>query len=315
MKIDVFNVNSLRAEDDFGYLGFVKRKLPLLPLVDTAAGYTVGLKEAANKFTAAVDEFDDVLEKAKSLPSTKEATQKDEDRDKAWNAFRRITKATKGHPNKEIADFAVKTEEIFLRYGDMLPLAQQEETARIHNLLQDLKALDTTKMNQAGFTPFLTDLEQKATAYITISDTQSSEHGRRMVGIVKEKRAAADTAYRQLVETVNALVIVNGDTAYKEFVLDLNGRIDQNKAMLANRRTVAKKKPKDPKDPKQPKDPKDPKQPKDPKKPGGDDIHEPSEPPKKPGDTEQPTPKPGGGTGGGDDIHVPSEPPKKPDGQ
>ncbi|PNE25770.1 hypothetical protein BHU11_10985, partial [Tannerella sp. oral taxon 808] len=209
-------------------------------LVDTAAGYTVGLKEAANKFTAAVDEFDDVLEKAKSLPSTKEATQKDEDRDKAWNAFRRIAKATKGHPNKEIADFAVKTEEIFLQYGDMLPLAHQEETARIHNLLQDLKALDTTKMNQAGFTPFLTDLEQKATAYITISDTQSSEHGRRMVGIVKEKRAAADTAYRQLVETVNALVIVNGDTAYKEFVLDLNGRIDQNKAMLANRRTVAK---------------------------------------------------------------------------
>ena len=311
MKIDVFNVNSLRAEDDFGYLGFVKRKLPLLPLVDTAAGYTVGLKEAANKFTAAVDEFDDVLEKAKSLPSTKEATQKDEDRDKAWNAFRRIAKATKGHPNKEIADFAVKTEEIFLRYGDMLPLAQQEETARIHNLLQDLKALDTTKMNQAGFTPFLTDLEQKAAAYITISDTQSSEHGRRMVGIVKEKRAAADTAYRQLVETVNALVIVNGETPYKEFALDLNGRIDQNKAMLANRRTVAKKKPKDPKDPK------DPKQPKDPKKPegGGDDIQIPSEPPKKPDDAQQPTPKPGGGTGSGDDIQIPSEPPKKPDGQ
>ena len=43
-------------------------------------------------------------------------------------------------------------------------------------------------------------------------------------------------------ETVNALVVVNGETAYKEFVLDLNGRIDQNKAMLANRRTVAEKK-------------------------------------------------------------------------
>ena len=310
MKIEVFNVKELRVEDDFGYLGFVKRKLPLLPLVDTAAGYTVGLKEAANKFTAAVDEFDDVLEKAKSLPSTKEATQKDEDRDKAWIYMRAYVRATKGHPNAEIAEFALKTEEIFLRYGDMMPLAHQEETARIHNLLQDLKALDTTKMNQAGFTPFLTDLEQKATAYITISDTQSSEHGRRMVGIVKEKRAAADAAYRQLVETVNALIIVNGETAYKEFALDLNGRIDQNKAMLANRRTVAKKKPKDPKDPK------DPKQPKDPKKPGGgDDIQIPSEPPKKPDDAQQPTPNPPSGGSGGDDIQIPSEPPKKPDGQ
>ena len=313
MKIDVFNVNSLRAEDDFGYLGFVKRKLPLLPLTDSAAGYTVGLKEAANKFTAAVDEFDDVLEKAKSLPSTKEATKKDEERDKAWAVMRAYVRVSKGHPNAEIADFALKAEEVFLRYGDMMPLAHQEETARIHNLIQDLKVLDTTKMNQAGFTPFLTDLEQKATAYITISDTQSSEHGRRMVGVIKQKRTEADAAYRQLVETVNALIIVNGETAYKEFALDLNGRIDQNKAMLANRRTVAKKKPKDPK---APKDPKTPDQPKDPKKPGGgDDIQIPSEPPKKPDDAQQPTPNPPSGGSGGDDIQIPSEPPKKPDGQ
>ena len=154
MKIDVFNINSLRAEDDFGYLGFVKRKLPLLPLTDSAAGYTVGLKEAANKFPAAVDEFDDVLEKAKSLPSTKEATKKDEERDKAWAVMRAYVRVSKGHPNAEIADFALKAEEVFLRYGDMMPLAHQEETARMHNLVQDLKALDTTKMNQAGFTPF-----------------------------------------------------------------------------------------------------------------------------------------------------------------
>ena len=163
----------------------------------------------------------------------------------------------------------------------------------MHNLVQDLKALDTTKMNQAGFTPFLTDLEQKATAYVTISDTQSSEHGRRMVGIVKEKRAEADAAYRRLVETVNALIIVNGETAYKEFVLDMNGRIDQNKTMLANRRTVAdKKKPSDPSKPKEPKDPKTPDQPKDPKtpetpqppKPGGEKPKD----PKKPGDDGNP---------------------------
>ena len=126
MKIEVFNVKGLRVEDDFGYLGFVKRKLTLLPLADSAAGYTVGLKEAANKFTAAVDEFDDVLEKAKSLPSTKEATKKDEERDKAWAVMRAYVRVSKGHPNAEIADFALKAEEIFLRYGDMMPLAHQE---------------------------------------------------------------------------------------------------------------------------------------------------------------------------------------------
>ena len=309
MKIEVFNVKGLRVEDDFGYLGFVKRKLTLLPLADSAAGYTVGLKEAANKFSTAVDELDKVLEPARNLPSTKEATQKDEDRDKAWNAFRRIAKATKGHPNKEIADFAVKTEEIFLRYGDMLPLAQQEETARIDNLVQDLKALDTTKMTQAGFTPFLTDLEQKQTAYVAISDTQSSEHGHRMVGVIKQKRTEADAAYRRLVETVNALVVVNGETAYKEFVLDLNGRIDQNKAMLANRRTIAEKKkkpadPKDPKDPKQPKEPKAPDQPKEPKqpeKPGGGAGEQPKKPDEKPKEPKKP------GDDGNPDITLPEE--------
>ena len=160
-------------------------------------------------------------------------------------------------------------------------------------------------MTQAGFTPSLTDLEQKQTAYVTISDTQSSEHGHRMVGVIKQKRTEADAAYRRLVETVNALVVVNGETAYKEFVLDLNGRIDQNKAMLANRRTVAekKKKPADPKEPKQPKDPKTPDQPKEPKqpeKPGGGAGEQPKKPDEKPKDPKKPD-------DGNPDITLPEE--------
>ena len=124
-----------------------------------------------------------------------------------------------------------------------------------------------------------------------------------MVGVIKQKRTEADAAYRRLVETVNALVVVNGETAYKEFVLDLNGRIDQNKAMLANRRTVAekKKKPADPKDPKTPKDPKQPKEPKQPEKPGGGAGEQPKKPDEKPKDPK----KPGGD--GNPDIKLPEE--------
>ena len=301
MRIDILNISVLRVEDDFGYLGCVKRQTTHLPLAESAAGYTAGLKLAADKFNTAVDELDVVLEEASTVPSAKDASQKDAARDKAWLTFRNFVKASKAHPNAEIAEFATKTGEIFRRYGDLSQQAQQEESGNMDNLIQDLKALDTQKMNKAGFAPFLADMEQKETAYIAASDIRSSERGQRLVGIIKQKRAAADAAYRLLVDTVNALIIVNGDTAYATFASNLNGRIEENRALLSARRTAAEKRKKgeSPKDPKQPKDPKDPKQPEG----GGDDIHVPEEPPKKPDD------------GGGDDIHVPEEPPKKPDGQ
>ena len=63
----------------------------------------------------------------------------------------------------------------------------------------------------------------------------------RQVGIVKETRTAAEAAYRSLVDTVNALAMINGDTAYATFIDHVNAMIERQKAISKARSTRAKK--------------------------------------------------------------------------
>lgn len=52
---------------------------------------------------------------------------------------------------------------------------------------------------------------------------------------------AAEAAYRSLVDTVNALAMINGNTAYATFIDHVNAMIERQKAISKARATRAKK--------------------------------------------------------------------------
>ncbi|MGP1437198.1 MAG: DUF6261 family protein [Phocaeicola sp.] len=63
-------------------------------------------------------------------------------RDEAWRAMRKYVKASTSYPVAEVAQTATEVYELFKKYGDLATLPQTEETGRLHNLLQDLNAMD-----------------------------------------------------------------------------------------------------------------------------------------------------------------------------
>ena len=309
MKISTINIARLRVQEDFGFQELVKNETDQLPLTESAPGYTVGLKTVVEDHGKAFEAFDTSLKAALSVPSAAEVSDLDRQRDNACTKFFTFVRGVSGHPDINIALIGADAVAIFKKYGggSIVDQPQNQESGTLRNLIQDFRALDTSKLTQTGIKAFVDDLEEKQTAYLAAVKKRAREERAKIIGVIRQKRQACDAAYLKLVETVNALIVVTGDTPYKDFVESVNSHIGHQKATLANRQTNADKKPKDPKNPKDPKQPKDPKDPKDPKKPenpgGGDDIHLPEEPPKKPGE-EQPKPKPGG-EGGGDDIHLP----------
>ncbi|PNE25689.1 hypothetical protein BHU16_00100 [Tannerella sp. oral taxon 808] len=310
VSIDTFSVGRLMVQEDYGFQTLAKEAIVKLPLEVSAPGFSPRLKQSVDDFNTAYGEFDDALKAAAALPSVAAAAKYDKERDDAWNAIYSFVKSTTRHPNTEVADIAIVALKHFKKYGNALRMNQSAETGVLNNLLQDLHALGNEKLTKAGLKPFVDDLEQKQKAFIQSVTPRSDEEGARLVGIVKEKRTAADEAYRDLVYSVNALVHLNGDEHFKGFILNLNALIKRQEEQVELRQTMAKKRAeKHPKDPKTPKEPKEPKEPKQPKQPGGgDDIHQPEEPPKKPEDKDKPKQP----EGGGDDIHLPEEPPKKP---
>ena len=199
--------------------------------------------------------------------------------------MRNFVNSSTDHPDAEIAQIALEAMKNFDKYGDLLRTTQVDETGRLLNLIEDLRGMGTQKLTKAGLTPFFNNLEQKNNEFIEAVKTRIEEKGDRFApGVIKKKREEADGAYRRLVETVNALAVVNGEAPYLSFMKPVNALIDEMRTTLANRRTSTKKRTdkKKPGDDKKPKDPKKPdEKPKDPKKPkpdeGDDDIHLPEE--------------------------------------
>ena len=111
----------------------------------------------------------------------------------------------------------------------------------LHNLLQDLEAFDSSKRTLLNLDVWITDLKTKEEAFLAAAAARTEADAARQVGIVKETRTAAEAAYRSLVDTVNALAMINGDAAYATFIDHVNAMIERQKAISKARSTRAKK--------------------------------------------------------------------------
>lgn len=237
-KIATLNLTRLRTEEAFGYLKQILAETANLPAEETPAAQTA----AVNAFETAYDAFDAALKASATNPATATVTDADEARDLSWRGINTFVKAMCAHPTAEVAANAAEAKSLFDKYGDPTKLAQTEESGVLHNLLQDLEAFDASKRTSLNLDVWITDLKTKEEAFLTAAAERTEADAARQVGIVKETRTAADAAYRSLIDTVNALAMIEGDTEYATFIDHVNAIIDRQKAILKARQTNNAKK-------------------------------------------------------------------------
>ena len=250
-KIKNYGVTTLHVEELFGYLKQVETETANLPIseeeerpggLSVMAATDSVLETKVNEFTTAVDAFDDALKASATNPATATATAADDARDASWRGGNNYLTAMCAYPDAEIAAYAAEAKSLFDKYGDPTKLAQTEESGVLHNLLQDLEALDSSKRTALNLDVWITDLKTKENAFLAAAAERTEADAARQVGIVKETRTAAETAYRSLVDTVNALAMINGDAEYATFIDHVNAMIERQKAISKARVTRAKKK-------------------------------------------------------------------------
>ena len=247
-QIVYFDLSRLRTEEDFGFLTKVMDLYPKLPGLDKApvvnegeGGASSTLIDKTTVFSEAVNEFDVVLKESTEYPTTKDLTDADAKRDAAWRDSRAFIKAMTAYPDAEKSTLAVTVLSLFDKYGDPTMLSRTEESAILHNLLQDLNAVsgDLSTVFFDGWKKYLEDSEK---AYVEARKKNEDERASRITGIVKEAREKADEAYKALVDQVNALAMVYGVDYYVEFIDSLNVIISDHKTILKRRDTLNKKK-------------------------------------------------------------------------
>ena len=244
-QLSALNIARLRTEECFGFLKQVETETANLPIgseeerpggLSTMSATDSILETKVNEFTTTVDAFDDALKASSTNPATATATATDDARDASWRGNNNYLTAMCAHPDAEIAAYAAEVKSLFDKYGDPTKLAQTEESGVLHNLLQDLEALDSSKRTALNLDVWITDLKTKEDAFLAAAAQRTEADAARQVGIVKETRTAAEAAYRTLVDTVNALAMINGDADYATFIDHVNARKPSRRHVLRGRR-------------------------------------------------------------------------------
>lgn len=247
-KVKNFSLTNLRTEENFGFQMDVKALTESLPTTGDLdaeglpeASVTI-LTEAVNGHAAAVTALDDALKDSASVPSSTLATEAEQQRDGAWRGLNNYVKAMTAYPEENVAAEALAAKALIDKYGDPTDKPQTEESGILHNLIQDFEAGMEENFSNLQVEVWVTDLKNKNQRFLDYSRMRNEEESARQVGVVKEKILLVNEAYRKLIDTVNAMVLLNGEAKFASFIDQMNNLIDRQKTVLKARATNNAKK-------------------------------------------------------------------------
>lgn len=177
-QLSALNIARLRTEESFGYQKQVVAETANLPNEEPSGAQTA----AVTTFKTNVNAFDDALKASATNPATATATATDDARDASWRGSNNYLTAMCAHPDAEIAAYAAEVKSLYDKYGDPTKLAQTEESGVLHNLLQDLEALESSKRTALNLDVWITDLKTKENAFLAAAAQRTEADAARQVG-------------------------------------------------------------------------------------------------------------------------------------
>lgn len=225
-QINDFTLTKLSNDEDFGFH---------LRIVEQAnAGLTEETGGSLLKaYLTAYEAFDEAMKQSSKNSKTADVAAADLAADNAWRFGRAYIRAMVHHPVAATAAAAARISECFDKYGDFTKLGYTKEYGLYHNLLQDLSAVEAEDLTATAFSDWVASMNSAYSKFMVLNSAKVNEEAGRQSGIVKECRAATDTAYRNLVQYVNVMVLANGEDAYATFIDQVNVIVAEMAANIA----------------------------------------------------------------------------------
>lgn len=234
-QIDTLKIGSLRNEEHYGFVDQCVEKCAFLPDEKAEA------QQAA--LTAAVAEENKVLEASQSSETTASLTASDHMRDESWNNLRIYVNIMAQHPDPEVRAAANRLKKLLETYGDPRQMPYIQENGVLKNLIEDLEtAKAVADLKKINGETWVAELKKYNTEFMRLFSERTNTNSTKEKGLIKEARTKTDEAYRELIQIINALAILEGESAYTAFINAMNELISYQRTVLTRRKTVAGKK-------------------------------------------------------------------------
>ena len=164
----------------------------------------------------------------------------DRTRDQTFRGSADTVIAGQNHFEPEVREAARRLKIVFDRFGNVAQLPLNEETSAIYNLVQEVTEKHTTDAEKLGLLPWMNKLKVDNQAYEALVTGGYEEEAAKTELKAKTTRAEVDKVVRQIIERIEALIVIEGEAAYTEFVRRLNLIFDKYANTLALRKGISK---------------------------------------------------------------------------
>lgn len=234
MEIFDFSMSRLHNEEHFQFQTGFKE------LVDQYTPSALGVETLYPNYLRVFGNEEEALNVIRKSEVTKELELSDALRDFTFRGLSDTVIGSLNHFNPEVRRVAERVQIVFDHYGNLTIKPYDEETAAINSLLSDLYGTpeDIATLNISAW---VGELHNNNTAFDGLTKTRYTKEAVKTLLRMKQVRTEMDAAYRGLVKRINALIEVQGQEAFTEFVNELNKRIEKNENNLAIRKGRHKK--------------------------------------------------------------------------
>jgi hypothetical protein len=235
MKITDFSFIRLRNEEHFQFFTSFKD----LVLVFTPAALKIDTQ--FNLFLATYANELESLNVVRKNAFSDDLVDADDERDNVFRGLSDAVKSALNHYNADIRATAKRLQIVLNTYGNLATKPYDAETGGLNSLINDFTTTYKTDVATLGLTEWVMEIAAKNKAFDDLKNNRYSDEANKTILRMKEERVKTDEIYHQIVERINALIVVEGSPAYTEFAGELNKRIEGYNNTISIRRSKSKK--------------------------------------------------------------------------
>ena len=229
MKISKVEMTRLRNDEHFQYHTEFK------DLISKHGAKALKIEALYESYLSLYDKEDEGIKKIIKSALTAEIQDADKARDAIWSGMKSMNSAALNHFDPEVVEAGKRLKVLFDTYGNVAKKPLNEQTSAVYNILQELQGAYAADAKTVGIERWVAELKARNEVFDKLMKERFDEAALKSDVVVREARAALDTAYRGIIERIGALALVEGEADYGQFVRALNVVTEKYAAALARR--------------------------------------------------------------------------------
>jgi hypothetical protein len=187
-------------------------------------------------FVVLYADVDEAMEIIRKSATTEQLIEADNNRDAGFRGLSDAVKSSLNHFDPAKREAARRVQIVLDQYGNVARKPYDAETASIYNFVQEMNGAHADDIATLGLGDWVVRLDADNQTFEALKNTRYSEKEQKPVFRVKELRKKIDSNYRNMLDRIDASILLNGEAQYAAFVNAYNIRVDHYSNILAQRK-------------------------------------------------------------------------------